>query len=77
MAGIRTPQDITEAARIAAGSDALSLEKAMPEAFAEFTEICDRLEGHYRDMQDLEFTIERGRLWMLQTRSASAPRAPR
>ena len=69
VAGIRTPQDITEAARIAAGSDALSLEKAMPEAFAEFTEICDRLEGHYRDMQDLEFTIERGRLWMLQTRS--------
>ncbi|SOC26008.1 pyruvate, phosphate dikinase [Stappia indica] len=69
VAGIRTPQDITEAARIAAGSDALSLEKAMPEAFAQFTEICDRLEGHYRDMQDLEFTIERGRLWMLQTRS--------
>ncbi|WP_186396254.1 pyruvate, phosphate dikinase [Stappia sp. TSB10GB4] len=69
VAGIRTPQDLTEAARIAAGSEALSLEKAMPEAFAEFTEICDRLEGHYRDMQDLEFTIERGRLWMLQTRS--------
>ncbi|QGZ34010.1 pyruvate, phosphate dikinase [Stappia indica] len=69
VAGIRTPQDITEAARIAAGSDALSLERAMPEAFAEFIEICDRLEGHYRDMQDLEFTIERGRLWMLQTRS--------
>ena len=69
VAGIRTPQDITEAARIAAGSDALSLEKAMPEAFAEFVGICDRLEAHYRDMQDLEFTIERGRLWMLQTRS--------
>ncbi|WP_417770783.1 pyruvate, phosphate dikinase [Stappia sp.] len=69
VAGIRTPQDITEAARIAAGSDALSLEKAMPEAFAEFVAICDRLEGHYRDMQDLEFTIERGRLWMLQTRN--------
>jgi pyruvate,orthophosphate dikinase len=69
VAGIRTPQDITEAARIAAGSDALSLEKAMPEAFAEFVGICDKLEAHYRDMQDLEFTIERGRLWMLQTRS--------
>jgi pyruvate,orthophosphate dikinase len=69
VAGIRTPQDITEAARIAAGSDALSLEVAMPEAFAEFVAICDKLEGHYRDMQDLEFTIERGRLWMLQTRS--------
>ncbi|WP_349357453.1 pyruvate, phosphate dikinase [Stappia sp.] len=69
VAGIRTPQDITEAARIAAGSDAMSLETAMPEAFAQFQEICARLEGHYRDMQDLEFTIERGRLWMLQTRS--------
>ncbi|WP_186397994.1 pyruvate, phosphate dikinase [Stappia sp. P2PMeth1] len=69
VAGIRTPQDLTEAARIAAGSEALSLEQAMPEAFAQFTEICDRLEGHYREMQDLEFTIERGRLWMLQTRS--------
>ncbi len=41
----------------------------MPEAFAEFQTICDRLEAHYRDMQDLEFTIERGKLWMLQTRS--------
>jgi pyruvate,orthophosphate dikinase len=69
VAGIRTPQDLTEAARIAAASESLSLERAMPDAFAEFTEICDRLEGHYRDMQDLEFTIERGRLWMLQTRS--------
>lgn len=69
VAGTRTPQDITEAARVAAGSDALSLERAMPAAFAEFVEICDRLEAHYRDMQDLEFTIERGKLWMLQTRS--------
>ncbi len=69
VAGIRTPQDITEAARIAAASEKPSLEKAMPEAFAEFREICVRLERHYRDMQDLEFTIERGKLWMLQTRS--------
>ncbi|MBW8282746.1 MAG: pyruvate, phosphate dikinase, partial [Rhizobium sp.] len=46
-----------------------SLEKVMPEAFAEFGRICDRLEAHYRDMQDLEFTIERGKLWMLQARS--------
>ena len=69
VAGIRTPQDITESARIAAGSDRPSLQKLMPEAFAAFTEICDRLEKHYRDMQDLEFTIERGKLWMLQTRS--------
>ena len=69
VAGIRTPQNITEAARIAAGSDKPSLEKVMPEAFAELSEIAGRLERHYRDMQDLEFTIERGRLWMLQTRS--------
>jgi pyruvate,orthophosphate dikinase len=69
VAGIRTPQNITEEARIASGSDRPSLEKLMPEAFAEFRGICDRLERHYRDMQDLEFTIERGKLWMLQTRS--------
>ena len=69
VAGIRTPQSITEAARIDSGSDKPSLEKVMPEAFAEFQTICDKLEAHYRDMQDLEFTIERGKLWMLQARS--------
>ncbi|MCV0379272.1 pyruvate, phosphate dikinase [Nitratireductor sp.] len=69
VAGIRTPQNITEAARLAAGSDKPSLEKLMPEAFNAFTRIADTLERHYRDMQDLEFTIERGKLWMLQTRS--------
>ncbi|MBD0415986.1 pyruvate, phosphate dikinase [Oryzicola mucosus] len=69
VAGIRTPQNITEAARIAAGSDKPSLQKLMPEAFQSFVEISNQLEKHYRDMQDLEFTIERGKLWMLQTRS--------
>ncbi len=69
VAGIRTPQNITEAARIDAGSDKPSLEKIMPEAFAHFVTIAEKLEKHYRDMQDLEFTIERGKLWMLQTRS--------
>lgn len=69
VAGIRTPQSITEAARVESGSDRPSLEKLMPEAFAEFLGICDRLERHYRDMQDLEFTIQSGKLWMLQTRS--------
>ena len=69
VAGIRTPQNITEGARIRAGSDKPSLEKLMPEAFRDFVAIADRLEAHYRDMQDLEFTIERGRLWMLQTRA--------
>jgi pyruvate, orthophosphate dikinase len=69
VAGIRTPQNITEAARIAAQSDAPSLEQLMPETFRELEAIFERLERHYRDMQDLEFTIENGRLWMLQTRS--------
>ncbi len=69
VAGIRTPQDLTEAARKAAGSNRPSLEAAMPEAFSRFQEICATLERHYRDMQDLEFTIENGKLWMLQTRS--------
>ncbi len=70
VAGIRTPQEITEAARREAGSDKPSMETAMPGAFAELTRIADALERHYRDMQDLEFTIEQGKLWMLQTRSA-------
>ena len=70
VAGIRTPQSITEVARIASGYDKPSMEKLMPEAFAEFKGICAQLEAHYRDVQDLEFTIERGKLWMLQTRNA-------
>jgi pyruvate, orthophosphate dikinase len=69
VAGIRTPQDITEKARIGAGSSSPSLEALMPEAFAEFQTYCAKLEAHYRDMQDLEFTVEKGKLWMLQTRS--------
>src|SRR5438128_1136791 len=69
VAGIRTPQEITESARAATGSDKPSMEKAMPEAFAELAGICQTLERHCRDMQDLEFTVERGKLCMLQTRS--------
>ncbi len=69
VAGIRTPQDITEIARLAAGSERPSLERAMPDAFKEFLRICGLLERHYRDIQDVEFTIERGKLWMLQTRN--------
>jgi pyruvate,orthophosphate dikinase len=68
VAGIRTPQDITEAARKASGSDRPSMENAMPEAFRELARIQGVLERHYRDMQDLEFTVENGKLWMLQTR---------
>ncbi|MDV2983233.1 UNVERIFIED_CONTAM: pyruvate, phosphate dikinase [Methylobacteriaceae bacterium AG10] len=69
VAGIRTPQDITEKARIEAKSEKPSMEKAMPESFSELTRIYGILEKHYRDMQDMEFTIERGKLWMLQTRN--------
>src|SRR5215475_3094558 len=69
VAGIRTPQEITEAARVVAGSDKPSMERAMPEAFKELTRIYNKLERHYRDMQDLEFTVEQGKLWMLQTRN--------
>src|SRR6478735_3624463 len=69
VAGIRTPQEITEEARKAANSDKPSMEKAMPDAYAQLTRIYQSLEKHYRDMQDLEFTVEKGKLWMLQTRS--------
>jgi len=69
VAGIRTPQEISESARKEAGSDKPSLEATLPKAYAELTRIYNKLERHYRDMQDLEFTIEQGKLWMLQTRS--------
>ncbi len=69
VAGIRTPQEITETARKETGSDKPSMEGAMPAAFKELTRIYGVLERHYRDMQDLEFTVEQGKLWMLQTRS--------
>jgi len=69
VAGIRTPQDITEAARIAAGSNKASMEQAMPVAYGELVRIYGLLEKHYRDMQDMEFTVEKGKLWMLQTRN--------
>jgi pyruvate,orthophosphate dikinase len=69
VAGIRTPQSITEAARIAGKSQRASMETAMPAVFAEFVRATHLLEKHYRDMQDMEFTVERGKLWMLQTRN--------
>ena len=69
VAGIRTPQEITEAARAEARSDKPSMERAMPQAFKELKRIYGVLERHYRDMQDLEFTVEQGKLWMLQTRA--------
>lgn len=67
VAGIRTPQPITKVAAAAAGVQ--SLEEALPAAYNQLVEIYKKLEGHYRDMQDIEFTIERSTLWMLQTRN--------
>jgi pyruvate, orthophosphate dikinase len=69
VAGIRTPQEISEAARAEAGSDKPSMEQTLPKAYAELSRIYNVLERHYRDMQDLEFTVEQGKLWMLQTRN--------
>ena len=69
VAGIRTPQNITKKARLESGSKDLSMEEAMPKVFKELVAIYKKLEKHYRDMQDIEFTVENKKLWMLQTRS--------
>jgi len=69
VAGIRTPQYLTKAAREEAGAKPLSMEEALPDAYGELARVFDLLETHYRDMQDIEFTVERGTLWMLQTRA--------
>ncbi len=69
VAGTRTPQRLTEKARAELRSSDTSLEAEMPEAFAELKDILAKLESHYRDMQDVEFTIQEGKVWMLQTRS--------
>jgi pyruvate,orthophosphate dikinase len=69
VAGIRTPQYLTREAREAAKAKAPSMEESMPDVFAELARVFDLLERHYRDMQDIEFTVERGTLFMLQTRS--------
>ncbi|MBC7490885.1 MAG: pyruvate, phosphate dikinase, partial [Novosphingobium sp.] len=69
VAGIRTPQYLTKASRERAGAKPLSMEEAMPDAYAELARVFDLLEAHYTDMQDIEFTVERGHLWMLQTRA--------
>ena len=69
VAGIRTPQTLTKIAREEMGEEALSMEEAMPEVYAELAAVFAKLEAHYRDMQDIEFTVEEGKLWMLQTRT--------
>ena len=69
VAGIRTPQPINNSSRHASTEKLLTLEEAMPKAYRELVKVYKKLEKHYRDMQDIEFTIERGKLYMLQTRS--------
>ncbi|WP_226697513.1 pyruvate, phosphate dikinase [Qipengyuania flava] len=69
VAGIRTPQYLTKARREQAGADKPSMEEAMPEAFAELARVFELLEKHYTDMQDIEFTVQQGTLWLLQTRN--------
>jgi pyruvate,orthophosphate dikinase len=69
VAGIRTPQPINEASRRMGTMDLCTLESEMPEAYARLVDIYKKLERNYQDMQDIEFTIQRGTLWMLQTRT--------
>jgi len=68
VAGIRTPQHLTIAGKDANGSTLPAMEEVMPEVFGQLAEVRTRLETHYRDMQDIEFTVQRGKLFMLQTR---------
>ncbi|WP_438994724.1 pyruvate, phosphate dikinase [Pseudemcibacter sp.] len=79
VAGIRTPQNLTKESRIAAGSDMPSMEESMPEVYNELASVFQKLEAHYRDMQDIEFTVQQKKLLILQTRSGkrTAPAALR
>ncbi|MGN6422531.1 MAG: pyruvate, phosphate dikinase [Asticcacaulis sp.] len=70
VAGIRTPQALTKKAREDMGERNPSMEEQLPEVFAQFKSTVDTLERHYRDVQDVEFTVEQGQLYMLQTRNA-------
>jgi pyruvate,orthophosphate dikinase len=69
VAGIRTPLYLSKKARLDSGLEELSLEEEMPESYAELLRVFEVLENHFCDMQDIEFTIERGRLFILQTRN--------
>lgn len=70
VAGIRTPQSITINGKKQSGSDLPSMEESMPQIFLELVKIYQKLELHYKDMQDIEFTVQNNKLWMLQTRNA-------
>jgi len=69
VAGIRTPQSITISGKEQLDSKLPSMEETMPDVFAELVKIYKKLEAHYRDMQDIEFTVQNKKLWMLQTRN--------
>src|SRR5262245_6813641 len=69
VAGIRTPQLLTVEGKLAQKSDAPAMEEVMPEVFKQLAEVRTKLETHYSDMQDIEFTVQRGKLYMLQTRN--------
>ncbi len=69
VAGIRTPQHLTVQGKEAQKSDAPAMEEVMPEVFKQLCGVRETLEKHYRDMQDIEFTVQRGKLYMLQTRN--------
>ncbi len=69
VAGIRTPQPLTEAEKVEQGSDLPSMETEMPPLYGDLLTVREKLETHYKDMQDMEFTVQKSKLWMLQTRS--------
>ena len=69
VAGIRTHQSLTIAGREKEGSDLPSMEETMPEVFQQLVDVRNKLEKHYKDMQDIEFTVQQGKLYMLQTRN--------
>lgn len=69
VAGIRTPQSLTLQGKEKEGSDLPAMEEIMPEVFGQLCDVRETLEKHYRDMQDIEFTVQQGRLYMLQTRT--------
>ncbi|MCD6075216.1 MAG: pyruvate, phosphate dikinase, partial [Rhodospirillales bacterium] len=69
VAGIRTPQNLTKAERLEGNNDLPSMEEQMPKLYDDLCAVREKLEKHYRDMQDMEFTVQEGKLWMLQTRS--------
>lgn len=77
VAGIRTPQNLTKISRIEAGSNMPSMEESMTDVYNDLAGVFQKLEAHYRDMQDIEFTVQQGKLWILQTRSGkrTAPAA--